>query len=137
MKTSKMESQPLINITGQAALLSCCYMSVERMETSVYQNLKLIILDVLNLSKDAIHMHLGLLVFFLAVVLWRRGRFDVLALLPVFMVASAMEILDLHDDLVSLGYMRWSASLHDLINTLFWPTIIVILSKWLGRRENS
>ncbi len=106
------------------------------METSAYQNLKLIILEVLSLSKDAIHIHVGLLVFFLAVVLWRRGRFDVLALFSVFFVAITMEILDLHDDLGSLGYMRWSASLHDLINTLFWPTLVVILRKWLGRREN-
>ncbi|ASF49184.1 hypothetical protein Q7A_03195 [Methylophaga nitratireducenticrescens] len=81
--------------------------------------MKLTILDVLGLSKDAIHIHVGLLVFFLAVVLWRRGRFDVLALFPVFFVAITMEILDLHDDLGSLGYMRWSASLHDLINTFF------------------
>lgn len=106
------------------------------METSAYQNLKLIILDVVNLSKDAIHIHIGLLVFFLAVVLWRRGRFDLLALLPVFLVAGTMEVLDLRDDLGSLGYMRWSASLHDLINTVFWPTFIVVSVKWLGSREN-
>jgi hypothetical protein len=106
------------------------------METSAYQNLKLIILDVLSLSKDAIHIHIGLLVFFLAVVLWRRGRFDVLAVLPVLLVAGAMEVLDLRDDLGSLGYMRWSASLHDLINTVFWPTLTVISRKWLDSREN-
>jgi hypothetical protein len=49
------------------------------MEVTAYQSLKLIILDVLGLSKDAIHLHIGLLVFFLAAVLWRRGRFDLLA----------------------------------------------------------
>lgn len=105
------------------------------METSAYQNLKLIILDALSLSKDAIHVHIGLLVFFLAVVLWRRGQLDILALLPVFLVAGGMEVLDLRDDLGSLGYMRWSASLHDLINTVFWPTLVVISSKWLMKRE--
>lgn len=104
------------------------------METSAYQHLKLIILDVLDLSRDAIHIHIGLLVFFLAVVLWRRGRFDILALLPVFLVAIGMEVLDLRDDLASLGYMRWSASLHDLINTVFWPTLVVVTSKWLMKR---
>lgn len=106
------------------------------METSAYQNLKLIVLDVLSLSRDAIHIHIGLLVFFLAVVLWRHRRFDILSLLPVFLVAGAMEALDLRDDLASLGHMRWSASLHDLINTVFWPTLIVISSKWLRKREH-
>lgn len=106
------------------------------METSTYQNLKLTFLEVVNLSKDAVHMHIGLLVFFLAVVLWRRGRVDFVSLVPVFLVAGAMEALDLRDDLASFGYMRWSASLHDLINTVFWPTLVVFSSKWLRSREN-
>lgn len=106
------------------------------METSAYQHLKLDVLELVNLSKDAIHVHIGLLVFFLAVALWRRGRFDVFSLIPVFLVAGAMEALDLRDDLGSFGYMRWSASLHDLINTVFWPVLVVFTSKWLGNREN-
>lgn len=106
------------------------------METSTYQNLKLTFLELVNLSKDAIHIHIGLLVFFLAVALWRRGRFDILSLVPVFLVAGAMEALDLRDDLGSFGYMRWKASLHDLINTVFWPVLVVISSKWFGNRES-
>ena len=38
---------------------------------SDYQNAKLIILSILEISKDAIHIHVGLIVFFAAVVLWR------------------------------------------------------------------
>jgi hypothetical protein len=60
---------------------------------------------------------------------------DYLSLLPVFIVAGAMEFLDLRDDLTSLGYMRWSASGHDLINTIFWPTITVIACKWIESRK--
>ncbi|OKY26603.1 hypothetical protein [Thalassotalea sp. PP2-459] len=106
------------------------------METSPYQGLKLTILEFLSLSKDAIHIHIGLLVFFLAVLLWRRGRPDILALLPVFVIAGGMEVLDLQDDWASLGYMRWSASLHDLINTIFWPTFVVVSNMYLNKREN-
>lgn len=36
---------------------------------SDYQNAKLIILSILEISKDAIHIHIGLIVFFAAVVL--------------------------------------------------------------------
>jgi hypothetical protein len=106
------------------------------MESSGYQSLKFVILDILHLSKDAIHIYVGLIVFSLAVFLWRRGRLDYLSLLPVFIAAGAMEFLDLRDDLVSLGYMRWSSSAHDLINTVFWPTIAVIACKWLGTRKD-
>jgi hypothetical protein len=106
------------------------------MESSEYQSFKFVILEILHLSKDAIHIHVGLIVFCLAVVIWRRGRLDYLSLLPVFIAAGAMEFLDLRDDLVSLGYMRWSASAHDLINTVFWPTVAVIACKWLETRKN-
>ncbi|KRW66096.1 hypothetical protein AO741_12720 [Pseudomonas sp. TTU2014-105ASC] len=107
------------------------------MESSGYQSFKLIILDVLTLSKDAIHVHVGLLVFFLAVFIWRRGKIDILALFPVFLAAGGMEVLDLRDDLRSLGYMRWSASLHDFINTVFWPAFTVLLSKYLMKKKRS
>lgn len=102
---------------------------------SGYQHVKLVVLDVLNLSKDATHIHIGLVVFLATVILWRRGRLDHLSLIPVLLVAGAMEYLDLHDDMRSLGHMRWSASIHDLVNTTFWPVLAVISSKWLRRQE--
>ncbi len=102
------------------------------MDTSFYQGLKLILLDALNLSKDAIHMHIGLIVFFLAVVVWKKGRLELACILPVLLAALTMEVLDLYDDLNSLGHMRWSASFHDILNTIFWPFVIVFLAKAHG-----
>ena len=40
--------------------------------------------------------------------------------------ASLIELFDLMDDKASLGYWRWGASLHDIANTLFWPTVLVV-----------
>lgn len=105
------------------------------MTSSTYQSIKLTILEVLDLSKDAIHMHIGLAVFLAAVILWRRGRLDYWSLLPVIFVAVAMECLDLRDDMRSLGYMRWSASVHDIVNTTLWPILAVMSSKWLQQRK--
>ena len=68
-------------------------------------------------------MHVGLIVFFLAVVLWKKGSIEARCLVPVVITASLMEILDLRYDYVSLGYFRpkaITASIHDLINTMFW-----------------
>ncbi len=106
------------------------------MESSGYQNLKLVILEILHLSKDAIHIHVGLIIFCLGVVIWRRGRLDYMNLLPVFITAGAMEFLDLRDDLVSFDHMRWASSAHDVINTVLWPTIIVITCKHLKIQKN-
>lgn len=102
---------------------------------SEYQNAKLIILSILEISKDAIHIHIGLFVFFAAVVLWRKGSFDARCLIPVIIVASLMELLDLRDDYTDQGSIRMAAvtaSIHDLINTMLWPVVIVILG-WMGK----
>lgn len=109
---------------------------------SEYQNLKLIILSILEISKDAIHIHIGLIVFIAAVVLWKKGSIDALCLIPVVFVASLMELLDLIDDYTYQGSVRMvalTASIHDLINTMLWPVVIVILG-WMGKlsdRRNS
>ena len=102
---------------------------------SEYQNAKLIILSILEISKDAIHIHIGLIVFFAAVVLWRKGAIDACCLVPVVIVASLMEMLDLRDDYMSVDRIRMvavTASIHDLLNTLFWPVIIVVLA-WMRK----
>lgn len=99
------------------------------MDISFYQNLKLTIISIVDLSKDAIHIHIGLIVFFLVVVLWKKGHFEMICVLPVLAIACLMEVFDLSDDLNSLGYMRWSASVHDIVNTVLWPVVFTFLAK--------
>jgi hypothetical protein len=86
-------------------------------------------MNVLPLSKDAVHIYIGLIVLFGAVVLWKRGRILPVCLIPVIAVACGMEVLDLIDDTRSFGYPRWSASIHDIVNTTFWPILICLLVK--------
>jgi hypothetical protein len=47
--------------------------------------------------------------------------------------ACAGELLDMRDDLRLLGHWRYMASLHDVINTMFWPTVLALLARlqWL------
>ena len=99
------------------------------MNTSHYQLIKIHILSFSNLSKDAIHIHIGLIVLFISMLILRKYLGSLKALIPVLIVATAMEALDLRDDLNSLGRLRWTASLHDLVNTLFWPVVIVLMFK--------
>ena len=104
-----------------------------------YQEAKIIIVSILELSKDSIHMHVGLIVFFLAVVLWKKGSIETRCLIPVAIIASLMEILDLRYDYLSLGHFRLkaiTASIHDLINTTFWPIVIVVLAR-IGKLQNA
>ena len=90
---------------------------------------KIHILNAIDLSKDAIHMYIGMVVFVLAVVLWQKRKITWACLLPVLGVALIMEMLDLHDDYRAFGYLRWDASLHDVLNTVFWPCVLVTLAR--------
>ena len=99
------------------------------MDTSFYQNFKLDFLSLVHLSKDGVHIYLGLFVFFICVLLFRTSLNSLKVLVPVLLIAVIMESLDLMDDFHSLGYLRWGASFHDILNTLFWPFIIVLLVK--------
>lgn len=106
---------------------------------STYQNAKSVIVTLLELSHDSIHVHLGLLVFFGAVVLWKKGAIEARCLIPVAITAALMEVFDLRDDYTYLSYFRQTAltaSIHDLINTMFWPVVIVVLA-WVGKLRNA
>ena len=90
---------------------------------SSYQLFKLWWLAVLPLTKDAIHVYIGLLCLLGALVVFRRRLGSYQALIPGLALSIAMEILDLRD-----GY-PWSASVHDIVNTNLMPFVIVTLTR--------
>jgi hypothetical protein len=99
------------------------------METSWYQEVKLVLVSTLGLSKDALHVHVGLGVYLLVAILLRRPLSSVVPLAAVLLAALAGEALDMRDDVRSLGYWRWQASLGDILNTTFWPFVIWLLAR--------
>ncbi len=94
---------------------------------STFQAIKLQIVKILSLSKDAIHVYLGFGAFALTFLLFPRLRKSYLVLLPGFLLSVLLELLDLRDDLLYLGYFRWTASLHDIINTNMIPIVLFAL----------
>lgn len=97
------------------------------METSTLQALKLVVVSATGLSKDALHVYAGLALFLVAATLDRGKRSLVLPWCAVLLAALTVEALDLRDDIASLGHWRWAASLHDVLNTVFWPTVLTVL----------
>ncbi|MBN1831585.1 MAG: hypothetical protein JW896_05680 [Deltaproteobacteria bacterium] len=100
------------------------------MNTSTYQLVKIHVLSFFDLTKDAMHIYIGLSAFLLWVLVTRKSLGLWKNLIPVLIAAMLMETFDLRDDFNSFGHFRWSASLHDVLNTVFWPAIIVILFKF-------
>ena len=101
-----------------------------RMNTSIYQLTKIHVLSFLNISKDAMHVYIGLSVLLLWVLFTRKPLRSLKNLIPVILAAMVMEVFDLRDDFSSFGRFRWDASLHDILNTMFWPVVIIFLSRF-------
>lgn len=100
------------------------------MESSAVQIIKLAIVAATGLSKDALHIYVGLMVFLGGVFVTRRPIGSLLPWLMVLVVAIAGELVDMRDDLVSIGYWRWLASTHDIVNTLVWPSVLLGLARY-------
>jgi hypothetical protein len=87
--------------------------------------MKLIIVSATGLSKDALHIHVGMAIYLTLIVFIRRYQFYT-GWLAVLVLACAGEWLDARDDIAKFGYWRWQASMHDVLNTLFWPTVLTL-----------
>jgi len=96
---------------------------------SPFQELKLMLVENLHLAKDAIHIYIGFVCFMLAITVGRRSASSYQALVPGFIVAILLEVLDLRDDIRSLGYFRWGASLKDILNTNLIPLALVVAAR--------
>ena len=99
--------------------------------TSQYQRMKIELLSILELSKDAVHVYIGVGCLLLTLVLMRRVRWK--ALLPGLVVSLAMETVDLRDNWRDDERFHWKASLHDVLNTNALPVVLVALlrRKWI------
>lgn len=88
----------------------------------MYSDLKTFASDTLNLSKDALHVHLGLAIFVVvALVFFRKRPASLWPWLAAFAAAVANEVMDIRGHVALTGY--WIEGAKDIINTMLWPTI--------------
>ena len=96
---------------------------------STIQMIKLFLVALTGLSKDALHVHVGLGTMLGAVMIFRLEFRSFLPWVVVLVAAVCGEMLDMFDNLSSLGHWQWGMSVHDMANTLFWPTILLLLAR--------
>ena len=104
-----------------------------------FPSLKMGLVNVTGLEKDALHIYTGVTIYLLCLLIFRRFRVNrgVLALLITTTVAVAAEALDLlhlstghgHGGL-TIGPKEIAASVHDIINTCLLPYTLFALSRW-------
>ena len=80
--------------------------------------------DVLGLSPDALHVHVSILIMLMAAIGWRRRMDHALPWVTVLLLELSNEMLDLSAP--GNGENTIHASLHDVYNTMFLPTIILL-----------
>jgi hypothetical protein len=90
--------------------------------------MKLLLMDGTGLSKDALHVYVGLLAFLLALMRWRIGSLS--PLLVVLAVALAGEVWDLVDNVRTDVPMQWAGHGKDIWNTLFWPVALSAIGRF-------
>lgn len=107
------------------------------METSLFQATKLYLVTTTGLSRDALHICVGLALFLVAAVIFRKSLRSFLPVLIVMAVAILGELLDMRDDFRVFGYWDWQNSLGDFINSVFWPLAICLMARTglLGGRQ--
>lgn len=82
--------------------------------------------DGTGMADSLLHVHAGMAVLILARVLTRRSLSTPVPLLVVAAAEAANEILDrLH-----YGSWRWADTTADVVNTLFWPTVLYLGLRW-------
>lgn len=98
--------------------------------SSAFQQAKLALAGVTHLAKDALHIYVALGVFFAGALLFKWPLKSPKLWFLVVVVAFAGEIWDVADSIVDGRAHNFNGSWKDVLNTMFWPTVISALARW-------
>ena len=95
----------------------------------VWIGYKVRLIEFVGLTNDAMHIHGSILILFVSAIILRRRPDSILC----WIIVLAAELFNEFADLKGLapGEASIDASIHDLYNTMFWPTVILILGRFL------
>ena len=98
---------------------------------SLFETRKLSVIAATGLDKDALHIYFGLALFVLVRLIWRRRGGWVIAWLAVLAMACGGEWLDMNAEINRSAIQPDAAHWHDIWNTMFWPTVLTLVGRWL------
>lgn len=96
---------------------------------SPLQQAKLFLANHVHLAKDALHIYVALILFLGSAALFRWPLKSWKPWLVVAVAALAGEVWDLRDSLVYRTPIMLSENGKDILNTLFWPTVLMLLAR--------
>ncbi|MDB5614554.1 MAG: hypothetical protein JWQ22_2207 [Devosia sp.] len=89
--------------------------------------------ELLNLSKDALHIHIGIGLYVIAMLAFRRGPGSWWPWLTVLGFELLNEAIDIFHH--GFSHLEVSGSIKDLFNTMFWPSVVLTAARIQARRS--
>ena len=96
---------------------------------------KIWLIETVGLTNDAMHVHGSLLILCVSALVLRRRPDSPWCWLIVFIAELFNEYADLRG--AAAGEATIDAALHDVYNTMFWPTMLLILGRALFPRKKA
>lgn len=93
------------------------------------------IMEATGLGKDALHVYAGLAIFVAVRLLWRWRGGWLLAWLAALALAACVEWLDMKAFAAASVTQPDAEHWHDVWNTMFWPTVLLLTGSWLHPRS--
>lgn len=87
------------------------------------------LVGITDLDRDALHIYIGVGIQIAAAMLARRKLGDWLPWLVVLIVACLGEVADVNADWWPSPVMQIGKSVHDLVNTMIMPSLLMIASR--------
>ena len=94
---------------------------------------KLEIGRIVGLDKDALHIYCGVSIQLIAALVLRRTLGAKLPWLCVLAAILFNEWMDLHVELWPDRWQQYRASIHDIVNTMILPTLVLLLVRRSSR----
>lgn len=98
---------------------------------SLFEARKVSVIGATGLDKDALHIYFAMALFLAVRLVWRRRGGWVAAWLAVLVMACGGEWLDLNAEISRSAIQPDAAHWHDIWNTMFWPTVLLLVGRWL------
>lgn len=95
-------------------------------EFGMYNALKTDLTGFLGLTKDALHIHIGLAIFLGLLLLLKRSPASLLPWFGLLGLELINEFMDLFHRHAGAFSFELGDSLKDIANTMLWPTIVLI-----------
>ena len=102
---------------------------------SLFEARKLTVIEATGLDKDALHIYFGMTLFLVVRLAWRGRGGWVAAWFAVLVMACGGELLDLTAEYSRSAIQPDAEHWHDIWNTMFWPTMLLLVGRWLPQGQ--